>query len=142
MRASTMICVPTSLAQEVGTALGAQAGEARLREVITAGGFGSVRRRPRRRSTWCWRRASSFGSVSRAASHGRRRRQWGRMLRTQGHALDQRQHRQPGCEAERSAEAAVIRARSRSPATSRPTSTDRRRQRPRRSPSRAVGCGC
>ena len=42
--ASTMICVPTSLAQEVGAALGAQAGEARLREVITAGGFASVRR--------------------------------------------------------------------------------------------------
>ncbi|MBV9858623.1 MAG: methyltransferase domain-containing protein [Alphaproteobacteria bacterium] len=42
--ASTMICVPTSLAQEVGTALGAQAGEAKLREVITSGGFKSVRR--------------------------------------------------------------------------------------------------
>lgn len=42
--ASTMICVPTSLAQEVGTALGAQAGEAKLREVITSGGFASVRR--------------------------------------------------------------------------------------------------
>src|SRR5208282_1327160 len=42
--ASTMVCVPTSLAQEVGAALGAQAGEARLREVITAGGFRSVRR--------------------------------------------------------------------------------------------------
>jgi ubiquinone/menaquinone biosynthesis C-methylase UbiE len=42
--ASTMICVPTSLSQEVGTALGAQAGEAKLREVITAGGFASVRR--------------------------------------------------------------------------------------------------
>jgi hypothetical protein len=42
--ASTMVCVPTSLAQEVGTALGAQAGEAKLREVITAGGFGGVRR--------------------------------------------------------------------------------------------------
>jgi 2-polyprenyl-3-methyl-5-hydroxy-6-metoxy-1,4-benzoquinol methylase len=42
--ASTMICVPTSLAQEVGTALGAQAGEARLREIIAAGGFRSVRR--------------------------------------------------------------------------------------------------
>ena len=41
---STMICVPTSLAQEVGAALGAQAGEARLREVITSGGFASVRR--------------------------------------------------------------------------------------------------
>src|SRR6266853_716754 len=42
--ASTMVCVPTSLSQEVGTALGAQAGEAKLREVITAGGFASVRR--------------------------------------------------------------------------------------------------
>jgi SAM-dependent methyltransferase len=42
--ASTMVCVPTSLAQEVGAALGAQAGETRLREVITAGGFRNVRR--------------------------------------------------------------------------------------------------
>jgi SAM-dependent methyltransferase len=42
--ASTLVCVPTSLAQEVGAALGAQAGEAKLREVISAGGFGSVRR--------------------------------------------------------------------------------------------------
>jgi len=41
---STMGCVPTSLSQEVGTALGAQAGEKRLREVITAGGFRNVRR--------------------------------------------------------------------------------------------------
>jgi 2-polyprenyl-3-methyl-5-hydroxy-6-metoxy-1,4-benzoquinol methylase len=42
--ASTMICLPTSRAQEVGAALGAQAGEARLREVIVQGGFASVRR--------------------------------------------------------------------------------------------------
>jgi 2-polyprenyl-3-methyl-5-hydroxy-6-metoxy-1,4-benzoquinol methylase len=42
--ASTLVCVPTSLAQEVGAALGAQAGEAKLREVITAGGFTRVRR--------------------------------------------------------------------------------------------------
>ena len=42
--ASTMVCVPTSLSQEVGAALGAQAGEAKLREVITAGGFRNVRR--------------------------------------------------------------------------------------------------
>jgi 2-polyprenyl-3-methyl-5-hydroxy-6-metoxy-1,4-benzoquinol methylase len=42
--ASTMVCVPTSLAQEVGAALGGQAGETKLREVITAGGFGRVRR--------------------------------------------------------------------------------------------------
>ena len=42
--ASTMICVPTSLDQEVGAALGAQAGEARLTELIKSGGFASVRR--------------------------------------------------------------------------------------------------
>jgi ubiquinone/menaquinone biosynthesis C-methylase UbiE len=42
--ASTMICIPTSLSQEVGAALGAQAGEATLREVVAAGGFSSVRR--------------------------------------------------------------------------------------------------
>jgi 2-polyprenyl-3-methyl-5-hydroxy-6-metoxy-1,4-benzoquinol methylase len=42
--ASTMICVPTSLAQEVGAALGAQAGEARLREAVTGGGFTRFRR--------------------------------------------------------------------------------------------------
>ena len=41
---STAVCTPSSLSQEVGAALGAQAGEARLREVITAGGFGRVRR--------------------------------------------------------------------------------------------------
>jgi SAM-dependent methyltransferase len=42
--ASTVICTPASLDQEVGLALGAQAGEARLREVITQGGFTRVRR--------------------------------------------------------------------------------------------------
>jgi ubiquinone/menaquinone biosynthesis C-methylase UbiE len=42
--ASTMICVPTSLSQEVGTALGAQAGEAKLRELILEAGFKRVRR--------------------------------------------------------------------------------------------------
>jgi SAM-dependent methyltransferase len=42
--ASTLICTPASLAQEVGAALGAQAGEARLREVVTAGGFSRFRR--------------------------------------------------------------------------------------------------
>jgi len=40
--ASTMICVPTSLDQEVGEALGAQAGEARLTQVIRDGGFTRV----------------------------------------------------------------------------------------------------
>jgi hypothetical protein len=42
--ASTVICTPASLAQEVGLALGAQAGEARLAEVIKVGGFTRVRR--------------------------------------------------------------------------------------------------
>ena len=36
--ASTMVCLPTSLSQEVGAALGSQAGEKRLREVIQGGG--------------------------------------------------------------------------------------------------------
>jgi ubiquinone/menaquinone biosynthesis C-methylase UbiE len=41
---STQICTPASLSQEVGLALGNQAGEARLREVVTAGGFTRFRR--------------------------------------------------------------------------------------------------
>jgi 2-polyprenyl-3-methyl-5-hydroxy-6-metoxy-1,4-benzoquinol methylase len=42
--ASTMVCVPASLSQEVGLALGAQAGEARLRAVVEQGGFTRFRR--------------------------------------------------------------------------------------------------
>ena len=42
--ASTLICTPASRSQEVGLALGAQAGEARLRDVATRGGFKSFRR--------------------------------------------------------------------------------------------------
>ena len=42
--ASTVICTPASLSQEVGLALGAQAGEERLGEVIKSGGFTRVRR--------------------------------------------------------------------------------------------------
>jgi SAM-dependent methyltransferase len=42
--ASTMICTPASKSQEVGLALGAQAGEARLRDVVTKGGFTRFRR--------------------------------------------------------------------------------------------------
>ncbi len=42
--ASTLICTPASLSQEVGLALGAQAGEERLRNVVTEGGFSSLRR--------------------------------------------------------------------------------------------------
>lgn len=42
--ASTVVCTPASLAQEVGTALGAQAGEARLRDVARQAGFSRFRR--------------------------------------------------------------------------------------------------
>jgi hypothetical protein len=42
--ASTLICLPTSLSQEVGLGLGAQAGEAKLRDVLTQGGFTNIRR--------------------------------------------------------------------------------------------------
>jgi SAM-dependent methyltransferase len=42
--ASTMLCTPNSLAQEVGAALGAQAGEARLKKVATEAGFTRFRR--------------------------------------------------------------------------------------------------
>jgi SAM-dependent methyltransferase len=42
--ASTVICTPASLSQEVGLALGAQAGEERLGEVIKQGGFTHVSR--------------------------------------------------------------------------------------------------
>jgi 2-polyprenyl-3-methyl-5-hydroxy-6-metoxy-1,4-benzoquinol methylase len=42
--ASTLLCTPASLSQEVGRALGAQAGEQRLTEVLREGGFTRVRR--------------------------------------------------------------------------------------------------
>ena len=42
--ASTMVCTPASLDQEVGLALGAQAGEARLREIAREAGFTRFRR--------------------------------------------------------------------------------------------------
>ena len=41
---STLLCTPASLSQEVGLALGAQAGEARIRDVVEAGGFSQFRR--------------------------------------------------------------------------------------------------
>jgi SAM-dependent methyltransferase len=41
--ASTMVCTPNSLSQEVGLALGAQAGEARLAQVFTEAGFSRFR---------------------------------------------------------------------------------------------------
>jgi SAM-dependent methyltransferase len=42
--ASTMICTPASLSQDVGLALGAQAGQGSISEVVESAGFGSMRR--------------------------------------------------------------------------------------------------
>lgn len=42
--ASTFICTPASRSQEVGLCLGAQAGEERMRKVVTEGGFSQFRR--------------------------------------------------------------------------------------------------
>ena len=41
---STLLCTPCSRSQEVGLCLGAQAGEARIREVVTSAGFNRFRR--------------------------------------------------------------------------------------------------
>ena len=41
---STLLCTPCSRSQEVGLCLGAQAGESRIREVITTAGFSRFRR--------------------------------------------------------------------------------------------------
>jgi SAM-dependent methyltransferase len=41
---STLLCTPASLSQDVGLALGAQAGEARIRDVVEQGGFTRFRR--------------------------------------------------------------------------------------------------
>ena len=41
---STLLCTPASLSQEVGLALGAQAGEARIRDVVREAGFTRFRR--------------------------------------------------------------------------------------------------
>jgi ubiquinone/menaquinone biosynthesis C-methylase UbiE len=41
---STLLCTPCSRSQEVGLCLGAQAGESRIREVVTKAGFSRFRR--------------------------------------------------------------------------------------------------
>jgi len=41
---STLLCTPCSRSQEVGLCLGAQAGEARIRDVVTSAGFNRFRR--------------------------------------------------------------------------------------------------
>lgn len=40
---STLLCTPSSLSQEVGLAIGTQAGPARIRDIVTAAGFASFR---------------------------------------------------------------------------------------------------
>jgi hypothetical protein len=42
--ASTLLCTPASLSQDGRAALGAQAGQARIGEVVTAAGFSRFRR--------------------------------------------------------------------------------------------------
>ncbi len=42
--ASTLLCTPSSLSQEIGLALGAQAGEKKMHEIVTKGGFTRFRR--------------------------------------------------------------------------------------------------
>jgi hypothetical protein len=59
--ASTMLCTPGAIAQKGGTALGAQAGEARIRDVVKKGGFQHFRRAaetPLNHSTSCLKRRS------------------------------------------------------------------------------------
>jgi hypothetical protein len=41
---SALLCLPCSRSQEVGLCLGAQAGERRMREVVTSAGFTRFRR--------------------------------------------------------------------------------------------------
>jgi hypothetical protein len=41
---STLLCTPASLSQEVGLALGAQAGEARIRDLVATAGLNRFRR--------------------------------------------------------------------------------------------------
>jgi hypothetical protein len=41
---STLLCTPSSLSQPVGLALGAQAGEARIRDIVTSAGFSQFKR--------------------------------------------------------------------------------------------------
>ena len=52
---STLLCTPASLSQEVGLALGAQAGEARIRDVVATAGLSRFRRVSETRSTSCSR---------------------------------------------------------------------------------------
>ena len=53
---SMLLCVPNALSQRGGYSLGAQAGEAAIRQVVTDARAPPVSAAPRRRrSTWCTR---------------------------------------------------------------------------------------
>jgi hypothetical protein len=68
---STPLCTPASLSQEVGLALGAPAGAARIRDVVIARALVSSARRPGRRSTSSSRRARDRrGPAARVAPGG------------------------------------------------------------------------
>jgi SAM-dependent methyltransferase len=70
--ASTLVCVPASLTQEVGTALGAQAGERRLREVVTSGGFTHFLRATQTPFNLVFE-AITLGGLCQVVAHRRRR---------------------------------------------------------------------
>lgn len=65
---STLLCTPSSLSQEVGAALGAQADEARLRKIVTSAGFTTLKRvaetpsssKPRREPTMKFTQTTEF----------------------------------------------------------------------------------
>ena len=78
---STFLCTPASLSQDVGLALGAQAGEARIRDVVSGGGFTPFPAAARdalqprvRGATVSTTSASDAASAGRASRHRRPRR--------------------------------------------------------------------
>ena len=73
---SMFLYVPNALSQPGGYALGGQAGEAAIRQVITDAGFTRFRRVAQSRSTWSTRSGRrSFGRRS-WPLHDRRRSPW------------------------------------------------------------------
>ena len=74
---STLLCTPASLSQEVGLALGAQAGEARIRDVVKAGGFARFRRAAETPFNLVFE-ARAVDRAARARTGGARRARWPR----------------------------------------------------------------
>jgi hypothetical protein len=65
---STLVCTPSSLAQPGAAALGAMAGEARLRQVLAEAGYTRVRRVAQEAATSCWRPGRERADVPRRAA--------------------------------------------------------------------------